>query len=148
MSDLVHTISETTKRLVTELRPGLLDALGLVAAIEWQAAEFQSRTTIKCELTFEPEELVLDRDRSTTVFRILQESLNNVARRSGATRVRVSLKQKEGELVLRVRDNGKRITPEQISRSRSFGLIGMRERARVWGGDLKITGAHDKGTQC
>jgi len=146
MSGLIDVTSRTVRRLASELRPGLLDDLGLVAAIEWQVGEFQSRTTIKCGLTFEPEDLVLDRDRSTTVFRILQEALTNVGRHAEATRVKVSLKQKDTMLVLRVKDNGKGVAPEQVSHHSSFGLIGIRERARACGGDVRISGAPDKGT--
>jgi signal transduction histidine kinase len=95
---------------------------------------------------FDPEDIALDQDRSTTIFRILQEALTNVARHSKATRVKVSLKQKDTDLVLRVRDNGKGIAPDKISAAKSFGLMGIRERADLWGGEVKIRGAPDKGT--
>jgi len=146
MSRLIGSTIQTVKRISTKLRPGVLDDLGLVAAIEWQVQEFQERTRIKCELTAEGEENNLGRDLATGVFRILQEALTNVARHANATRVEVSLKERAGQLVLEVRDNGKGITEKQITHPKSFGLIGMRERARSWNGSVKIHGISGKGT--
>jgi signal transduction histidine kinase len=117
-----------------------------MAAIEWQVQEFQERTRIKCELTAEGEDINLGRDLATGVFRILQEALTNVSRHANATRVEVSLKEKTGQLVLEVRDNGKGITEKQIAHPKSFGLIGMHERARSWNGSVKIEGIPGKGT--
>jgi signal transduction histidine kinase len=131
---------------LTELRPGLLDDLGLVAAIEWQAEEFQKRTGIKCEATLDPEEIILDQDRSTAISRILQETLTNVSRHANATKVKVNLRKKAGKLILKVNDNGKGITEKQISDPKSFGLIGIRERVHLFGGEVKISGIRDKGT--
>lgn len=146
MSRLIDTTIQTVKRISTDLRPGILDDLGLVAAMEWQVQEFQERTRIKCTLTAESENMNLDRKLATAVFRILQEALTNVARHADAARVAVSLKRRTGQLVLQVRDNGKGITEKQIAHPRSFGLIGMRERARSWNGSVKIDGISDKGT--
>jgi len=146
MSRLIGTTIQTVKRISTELRPGVLDDLGLLAAIEWQAQEFQERTRIKCKLTAEGEDINLDRDLATAVFRILQEALTNVARHANATRVEVSLKKGDGQLMLQVRDNGKGITKKQIAHPKSFGLIGMRERVHSWNGSVKIDGISGKGT--
>jgi len=146
MTKLTDTTIKTVKRISTELRPGLLDDLGLEAAIEWQVGEFQDRTGITCELIIDPEDIILDRDRSTTIFRIFQETLTNIARHAKAKRVTVSLKEKADELVLKVIDNGKGITEKQISDPKSFGLIGIRERVHPWGGEVKISGIPDKGT--
>ena len=146
MSRLIDTTIQTVKRISTELRPGVLDDLGLMAAIEWQVQEFQERTRIKCELTADGKDINLDRDLATGVFRILQEALTNVARHANATRVEVSLMERDGQLVLQVRDNGKGITAKQISHPKSFGLIGMRERVRSWNGSVKIEGISGKGT--
>jgi len=146
MTKLTDTTIKTVKRVSTELRPGLLDDLGLVAAIEWQAGEFQDRTGITCELTVDPEDFIVDPDRSTAIFRIFQETLTNIARHAKAKRVTASLKEKDGTLELKVKDNGKGITEKQISDPKSFGLIGMRERAISWGGEVKISGIPDKGT--
>ena len=146
MTELTDATIKTVKRLSTELRPGLLDDLGLIAAIEWQADEFQNRTGITCALSVNPADIVLDRDRSTALFRIFQETLTNVARHAHATKVRVSLKEKNGIVELKVGDNGKGITEEQISDPKSFGLMGIRERVHPWRGTVKIKGAPDKGT--
>ena len=146
MSRLVNATIKTVRRVSTELRPGLLDDLGLAAAIEWQAGEFQKRTGIKCALVIKPEEIEIDRDRSTAIFRIFQEALTNVARHAGARKVGSILMKRAGKLVLRVEDNGKGITRKQVTDSKSFGLIGMRERAHFWGGKVTIKGARGKGT--
>lgn len=146
MSKLIDMTIQTVKRISTELRPGLLDDLGLSAAIEWQAEEFQHRTGIKCEVTINPKGIMFDKALSTAVFRIFQETLTNVARHANATRVKASLREKGGMLELKVRDNGKGITEKQISDPRSFGLIGIRERVRPWEGEVKILGIRNKGT--
>ncbi len=146
MTKLVDMTLQKVQRISTELRPGLLDHLGLMAAIEWQTKEFQDRTGIETESTYSPEDIILDRDRSTAMFRIFQETLTNVARHANATRIEVSLKEKAGTLKLKVIDNGRGITKKQISDPQSFGLIGMRERVHHWGGEVKISGIQDKGT--
>lgn len=146
ISKLMDTSIETVKRISTELRPGVLDDLGLTAAIEWQAEEFQHRTGITCEVTSDPRDIILDRDRSTAIFRIFQESLTNVARHAQATRVTASLKEKAGTLELKVRDNGRGITKEQISDPKSFGIMGMRERVYPWKGQVKVKSGPGKGT--
>lgn len=146
MLDLIDMTIKTVKRMSTELRPGLLDDLGLAAAIEWQAEEFQNRTGCKCEVIIDPDDIALDDDRSTAIFRIFQEALTNVARHADATMVKVSLIEKAGKLVLEVRDNGCGITQEQISDPRSFGLIGIRERVHPWRGEVKMEGVRNKGT--
>jgi len=146
MSNLTGTTLKIVQRISTELRPGLLDDLGLVAAIEWQAEEFQNKTGVKCKLTVNAEDIVVDGKRASALFRIFQETLTNVARHAQATRVTVSLKEKDGNLDLIVRDNGKGITKEQISDPKSFGLIGIRERVHPWEGEVKISGKSSKGT--
>jgi len=146
MTELTDTTIKTVKKISTELRPGLLDDLGLVAAIEWQAEEFQNRTGITCRIDVDPEDIMVGEKRSTTLFRIFQETLTNIARHAHATTVTVSLKEKDSSLELRVRDNGKGITKEQISDPQSFGLIGIRERVHPWKGEVKISGRPGKGT--
>jgi signal transduction histidine kinase len=123
-----------------------LDDLGLVAALEWQADEFQNRTGIRYRITIDPEDIKVEQDQSTAIFRIFQETLTNVARHAGASRITVSLKMKKGRLNLMVKDNGKGITKKQILDSTSFGLIGMRERVYPWGGKVNIKGLSGKGT--
>jgi len=146
MSKLVDTTIQTVREISTELRPGVLDDLGLTAAIEWQLQEFQTRTGIRCNFTSSPENITLDQDRSTAIFRIFQETLINVARHANATRVDISLKEEADNLILEVRDNGKGITESGISNSKSLGLLGMRERALFLGGEVKISGTPGKGT--
>jgi signal transduction histidine kinase len=146
MYELVGRAIQTVKRIATELRPGVLDDLGLADAIQWQTQEFGKLTDIKSKFSASPDGMVLDRDRSTAVFRICQEALTNVARHADATRVSVSLKQGPGRVSLRISDNGRGIEESQILDPRAFGLLGMRERARFWGGEVKISGAPGKGT--
>lgn len=146
MSKLIDKTLQTVKRISTELRPGLLDDLGLAAAIEWQGDEFQDRAGIRCEVTVNPPDMILEQDRSTAIFRIFQEALTNIARHAHATLVKVSLKKRAGKVELRVRDNGKGITQEQISDPKSFGIIGMRERTHIFGGNIEIKGVQNKGT--
>ena len=146
MSHIVETVIQSTQRISTELRPVLLDTLGLSAAIEWQVEEFQKRTGIQCEVVIDSAEIDLDPDRSTAIYRILQESLTNVARHADANEVWVRLNRHSDKLILEVVDNGKGITQDQISGSMAFGLIGMRERIRPWGGEFNICGIDGKGT--
>ncbi|MFL7794332.1 MAG: GAF domain-containing protein [Anaerolineae bacterium] len=146
MSGLIDDTIHTVRRVATELRPGLLDDLGLAAAIEWQAQEFTARTDIDCDLQLDDASTSLDRDLATAVFRIFQETLTNIARHAEATEVRVTLADGPGELTLTVQDNGKGITESQVSDSKSLGLIGMRERARAWGGDITFEGVPNRGT--
>ena len=146
MSKLIDATIQTVRRIATDLRPGILDDLGLVAAIEWQAQDFQKRTGIKCKLAPGVEDLELDSDRSTAAFRIFQETLTNVARHSLATEVDVSLSHCADGVVLEIKDNGKGIQEADISGSRSLGLLGMRERAHLLGGELKVSGTPGEGT--
>jgi len=146
MAALIETTIQNVKRISTELRPGVLDHLGLAAALDWQGKEFEKRTGIFCDIVCEPEEIAVDRSRSTAVFRIFQETLTNVARHAHASKVSVLLKREDGELVLQVKDDGDGITKDQLSDARSLGLIGMRERVNYWGGSLVISGERNKGT--
>ncbi len=146
MSDLIDDTMRKVRHVATELRPGLLDDLGLAAAIEWQTQEFAERTEIDCELYVSQAEITLDRDLATAIFRILQETLTNVARHAEATEVRVELQVGPDELALVIRDNGRGITESHASDPASLGLIGMRERARSWGGDVTFEGVPGQGT--
>ena len=137
---------QTVRRIATELRPGILDSLGLVAAIEWQANEFHSRTKIPCHVDTNVGDQTWDQEFSTVFFRIFQETLTNIIRHAKATRVDVRLAEEDGKLVLTVKDNGRGITDEEIANTRSIGLVGMRERARLIGGELAIQGAPGQGT--
>ncbi len=153
MNDKIHSMTEfidetisAVQRIVTELRPPVLDDLGLIAAIEWQAQDFQKRTAITCAFISEEEDLHIDPERATAVFRICQEALTNVARHAHATEVTIRLEGRTGSLMLMVRDNGRGIPEEKVSDTQSLGLIGMRERAKLFGGDVSIKGCPGKGT--
>ena len=146
MLQLLDKTIQSVKRISTDLRPGLLDDLGLVAAIEWQTGEFQNRTGIKCKFSFNSDDIVIDQDMATALFRIFQESLTNVARHAKASSVQVNLKCDNNNIMLQVKDNGIGITEAQISDARSFGLIGMRERVHPFGGKVVIQAKKDKGT--
>jgi len=146
MITLIDTSINEVKRISSQLRPGLLDDLGLVPAIQWQVGDFEQRTGIKCKLATNAEDIAIGRDISTAIFRILQEALTNVARHANATRVNINLRRKANSLELKIRDNGKGITKKQIQDSKSFGLMGMRERIEYLGGEFEITGIRGKGT--
>ena len=138
LSAHIDATIQTVRRIATELRPGILDHLGLIAALEWQANEFQTRTGIKCEVRTDLQEPVLTPDLATTFFRIFQETLTNIIRHAGATHVTVHLKEAAGRIILEVKDNGRGISPEEISNTRSMGLLGMKERAALLGGTFRI----------
>ncbi len=142
----VDTVLQTVRRVAAEQRPAVLDDLGLAAAVEWYVAEFERRTRIRCDLSLPSEETAFGPDRSIAVFRILQEALTNVARHAGASRVAVALRRDDDHLVLEVTDNGRGITEEQRSGLRAFGLLGMRERAMAFGGEIQVAGSQGAGT--
>jgi signal transduction histidine kinase len=139
MSGLIDRTLARVHTIVTELRPVILDKLGLVPAIEWQAREFQERSGIPCETHLPAEEISLDSDRATAVFRIFQEALTNVARHADASKVMVDLRSATGSLILEVRDNGKGIDAKKIFNHQSIGLLSMRERALSFGGTTQVT---------
>ncbi len=144
----IDSTIQMVRRIATELRPGILDHLGLGAALEWQAHEFQTRTGIKCDVRADPDIPPLDADLNTAFFRIFQETLTNIIRHAGATHVVVNLKQSGNRIILEVKDNGRGISKAEISHTRSMGLLNMRERAALLGGDFKIGRIpHGKGTK-
>ena len=146
METLIDETLRTVQRLSSELRPGLLDDVGLAAAVEWQAEEFQKRTGIACEAVLDLGETQLIPDRATAVFRIYQEALTNVIRHARASRVSVRLQAKENQVILEVKDNGRGITEEEARSAVAFGLIGMRERVLALKGRLVISGEPGQGT--
>lgn len=146
MSTLIDSTIHAMRRVVTELRPGILDSLGLVAAIEWQANEFQERSGIFCEVRVELKELALDAELTTVCFRIFQETLTNIIRHAKATQVKVNLSHQGDALLLTVRDNGRGISEKEIVDTGSIGLIGMRERAAQVGGEVLFFGLPGEGT--
>jgi len=135
---------QSVRRISAELRPGILDQ-GLAAALEWQVQEFQARSGIPCTVRMLTRE-VFAPDVSTTLFRILQEALTNVARHAKATRVEVVLQKQRDRLVLRIHDNGRGFDSADPVRSKSLGLLGMRERAAILGGAVSVSSTPGKGT--
>ncbi|HWQ33352.1 MAG TPA: PAS domain-containing protein [Blastocatellia bacterium] len=146
MMQLVDQTIKSVQRIATDLRPSILDSLGLLAAIEWLAQDFQTRTGISLHLTSVFDDAGLDKASATALFRILQEALTNISRHSGATRADISLSETGNHLMLEIRDNGRGITADELQDSSSLGLLGMRERALLLGGDLSITGRENEGT--
>ena len=144
---LVDSAIRSVKRISAELRPGLLDDLGLSAAIEWQAADYKKRSGINIHVTMAPEEISLNADLSIAIFRVCQESLTNVIRHSMATEAWVELFKNSNDVVLVVKDNGIGIKETAASKKESFGLIGMRERVHAFGGRINIFSMHDGGTK-
>ncbi len=135
------------RRISTELRPPILDDFGLKAAIEWQAGDFQNKTGIQCKLNLDlQEELPIEKEKSISIFRIFQEALTNVARHAAATRVVVDFHNRQNKLTLKIKDNGRGITPNEIIDKGSLGITGMKERAFSLGGELDIKGGPKKGT--
>jgi two-component system sensor histidine kinase UhpB len=145
---MIHVV----RRISTDLRPSILDDLGLIAALEWQAQEFTKRTEIPCEFVTSMDYVNLEDETATGVFRIFQEALTNVGRHSRATKVVIVLRESERSLfgdeslVLEIRDNGRGIIEEEILNPESLGLLGMKERVLAFGGDLRISGEPDSGT--
>lgn len=149
LQSALELIDETVvkvRNISTELRPSVLDDLGLAAAIEWQAREFQRRTEIRCEMVSLQEETALGPERSTAVFRIFQEILTNVARHARASAVEVRMEERGGCLVLEVSDDGRGIEEGKVAAATSIGLLGMRERAMIFGGQVEVVGAEGRGT--
>ena len=138
----------TVRRISSELRPQILDDLGLLAAIEWHAQEFENRTGIKCYVRRKGtlRESQVDGHRSTALFRIFQEIMTNVARHAEATRVNVSVEIGRASIRLSVRDNGLGIGDAVRAHSRHLGILGMKERAAVFGGRVAIAGPPGLGT--
>ena len=146
IANVVDQTIKSVRRISTELRPGILDDLGLIAAVEWATDEFEARTGTKCRLDLPENDSAIDSDRATAVFRILQETLTNVARHANATSVDVRLLKERGNITLEVRDNGRGVSEEQLSASGSLGIRGMRERALLLHGELTIRGVPGQGT--
>jgi signal transduction histidine kinase len=146
MAALIDDTVERVRRIARELRPGVLDDLGLEAALEWLGQDFEGRTGVGTSVRSTLGDTRVERDAATALFRIAQEALTNVARHARASRVTVLLGRDGGRLSLEVRDDGVGISDETAASTRSLGLLGMRERARRLGGDLTISAAPGRGT--
>jgi len=147
ITKLISVTADSVRRICSELRPAVLDGLGLSAAIEWQAAEFANRTGIACYIQTEPSEIKLSEELSVAIFRIFQETLTNIARHAHATEVEVELQLSPGEFLMRVCDDGVGMRVTADRKEKSFGLLGVKERVRGFGGELRLcTG--EKGGAC
>jgi len=146
MSFLIDTTVQSVKKISANLRPDILDNLGIAAAIEWQTEKFQEYSGIKCHLVINPDDLTLDKTKSIAIFRIYQEALTNISRHAQASELEVLLEQTNGCVNLIIRDDGIGIDMNQRSAPDSFGIIGMCERVKSLGGDINIKGINGKGT--
>jgi PAS domain S-box-containing protein len=144
--DHIDSTIRGVRRISSELRPGVLDHLGLMAAIEWQTEGFEKRTGIRCTIQPLDHDVHPDSKRSAALFRVFQESLTNISRHAQATEVSVSLQHSDGSLRLEVVDNGRGIEPDRIDDPNSLGLLGMKERAREFGGTFAIRSRPEGGT--
>jgi PAS domain S-box-containing protein len=147
MSKLLDDMIGEVKRICIELRPPFLDDLGLGTAVEWQTREFQTRFGIRCRSVVDPPKLTTDRDRSIAIFRVCQEALTNVARHARAREVEVRLTKNSEAIVLEIQDDGLGIAPEQVQGGGSLGILGMRERAHLLGGQLQLRALPGGGTR-
>jgi signal transduction histidine kinase len=147
MTKQIEGCMQTVRRVATGLRPGVLDDLGLSAAIDWQVREFEKRSGISVVLSMPEDDLSVDRQCATTLFRILQEVLTNIARHAGARTADVAVLEEHGLLTLSMRDDGRGISELQAVSSQSLGILGIRERVALLGGSLDISGAAGLGTR-
>jgi signal transduction histidine kinase len=146
MTATLTTLFQTVRRIGTELRPYMLDELGLLAAMTWYTQEVCQRASLAYELHIPTEEVSLDQERATALFRIFQEALTNVVRHAEASQVRVCMVQYPDAVRLEVADNGKGCPAERLTERVSMGILGMRERASLWGGELTIAERPGGGT--
>jgi len=146
LSQNIDRIINSVRRIASGLRPEVLDEIGLAAAIEWQAREFQRRTGVRCTVEIEPGFGDPDKERSTALFRIFQELLTNVARHANATRVNARLADDHG-LSLVVEDNGRGVRSEELEGNKSLGFLGLKERVLAFGGSIDVRGEEGKGTK-
>src|SRR5687768_13690866 len=145
LGQAIDRIINSVRRIASGLRPEVLDEIGLSAAVEWQAREFQRRTGVRCLVEISEGFADPDKERSTALFRIFQELLTNVARHANATRVSVHLTDEEA-LRLKVEDNGRGIQEQEFESPRSLGFLGLRERVLAFGGSIEVKGQEGKGT--
>jgi signal transduction histidine kinase len=149
INDILHLLNNTVqsvRRISSELRPGILDELGLAAAIEWHLNDFEKRSGIKTHFNFAEDDQQLPGPVKTNLYRILQESLTNVARHAQAKEVKVDLVRLNGHITLKIKDDGVGFDHENISKKRTLGILGMKERAAMMGGKYEIYSEPGKGT--
>jgi len=147
LSGIIDETVASVRRITSKLRPSILDDFGLVAAMEWQAEEFSKRTKLACSFRSDVDSIDIGPDVATAVFRIFQETLTNIARHADATRFEVDIETLGEQFVMSVRDDGKGIAPAALNSARSLGLLGIKERSRLIGAEVKIDRAQPSGTQ-
>jgi signal transduction histidine kinase len=145
MDALVEGALAAVRRISADLRPPVLDQLGLAAAIEWHVGRFAEQTGLRCRLDVPDRAVDVDRERTTALFRILQEALTNVARHARAKAVTVRLAVGSGRAALEIEDDGRGLPAR--TRTTALGILGMGERARAFGGTLTVTGPRGRGTR-
>jgi len=144
---MVDDLVKIVRRIASELRPPILDQLGLPAAVEWLAQDFSRRSGIACDVTLLPVNDAITDDLATALFRIVQEGLTNVSRHAGATHVEISLGVSGGCVTLEISDDGRGITEDATTGPQSLGILGMRERAAALGGVLEVVPREGGGTR-
>jgi two-component system sensor histidine kinase UhpB len=144
--ELIEGAIESVQRIATDLRPALLDNLGLSEALREESRRFRERSGVACELELPPEPIKVSPEAATAIFRVFQEALTNIARHAQASQVRISLERRDGQVMLQVTDNGKGIRPEALNDPNSLGLLGMVERALALGGQVAVAPATPQGT--
>lgn len=147
MLEILDGTVASVRRIATELRPSLLDDIGLIAAVEWQIDVFSKRTGIKVHLEKPDEGLVIPEASATGLFRILQESLTNIARYANANQVDIHLKNQNKEFILCIQDNGQGFDVNEITSKKTLGLLGMRERSIAMHGTFTIQSSPGQGTK-
>jgi PAS domain S-box-containing protein len=147
MKDLADQTIKTVQKISSELRPGILDDLGLAAAIEWETKKFAERTNIKCKLNLSPTDISFSEKINITVFRLFQETCTNVARHSKATELEIQITEEKSKLFMNIIDNGMGMTKEQFNSPKSFGLLGIKERLKNFGGSINYTSEPNSGTK-
>ncbi|MCI0692964.1 PAS domain-containing protein [candidate division KSB1 bacterium] len=146
MKEVIEATIDRITQLITKLRPQVLDSLGLLEALEWQIQEFRRHAGLEYEFISEVDEIELAAEPAVAVFRIFQESLTNIARHAHASKVVVEIKAHDDNICLEIRDNGAGISAAALEKHDAFGLLGMKERALVFGGEVEIAGTPGQGT--
>jgi len=147
MNNIIDTSVREVQKLSIQLRPKMLDELGLLETIQLETDQFEERTGIYCDVEFSPDEFEVEHERSSTIYRVLMELLTNVYRHAKATKVSIQLKKQKNAYMLKFTDNGTGIKKDQIESKLSFGLISITERINMWNGSVKISGQKNKGTK-
>lgn len=147
MMDLIRDAIDTVRKISADLRPGVLDNLGLFDAIEWEAGKFRERLDIECNINMQVTPVALEDSVATAMFRIFQEALTNISRHAQASRVDIAVTYACNTLTIDVRDNGLGISKDELHHNKSYGLVSMSERALQIGATLEINSEAGKGTQ-